>query len=96
MSKIETMGKLTGITVVNGVGMKPMLFCTEMTKDEFFDALNEQGRVFQLEMRSWNAETGETEIALVPGNGVMVLYEGHDPPMDDESPTLPPEGSELG
>ena len=90
------MSKLSEVIVLHQVGMKPMLFCTEMTKDEFFDALNEQGRVFQFQMRSWNAETGETEIALVPGNGVMVLYEGHDPPMDDESPTLPPEGSELG
>ena len=96
MSKTETMSKLSEVIVLHQVGMKPMSFCTEMTKDEFFDALNEQGRVFQLQMRSWNAETGETEIALVPGNGVMVWYEGRDPPMDDASPALPPEGPKLG
>lgn len=75
MSKIETMGKLTDVIVVNGLGTKPMAFRTEMSREEFFAAMQEQGRVFQLEMRSWNAETGETEIALVPGNGVMVLYD---------------------
>ena len=76
------MSKLSEVIVLHPVGMKPMLFYTEMTKDDFFDALNEQGRVFQLEIRSWDAETGETEIALVPGNGVMVLYESHDPPIE--------------
>jgi hypothetical protein len=66
-----------------------------MTKDQFFDAMNEQGRVFKLEMRSWDAETGEAEITLVPGNGLMAWYEGHNPPIEDESPTLPPEGPHL-
>jgi hypothetical protein len=90
------MSKLSEVIVLHQVGMKPMSFRTKMTKDDFFDALNEQGRVFRLQMRSWDAETGETEIALVPGNGVMALYEGYDPPIEDPSPTLPPEGPELG
>ena len=96
MSKIETMGKLTEVIVVNSVGTKRITFRTQMTREEFFEALNEQGRVFKLEMQGWNAETGESEIALVPGNGVMALYDGCDPPMEDESPTLPPESTELG
>jgi hypothetical protein len=66
-----------------------------MTKDQFFDAMNEQGRVFLLEMRSWDAETGEAEITLVPGNGLMAWYEGHNTPIEDESPTLPTEGPRL-
>jgi hypothetical protein len=57
--------------------------------------MNQQGRVFKLEMRSWDAETGEAEITLVPGNGLMAWYEGYDPPIEDESPTLPPEGPHL-
>ena len=83
MSKIETMGKLSEVIVLHPVGMKPMSFRTKMTKDDFFDALNEQGRVFRLEMRSFNEETGETEIDLVPGNGVMALYDGRDPPIEE-------------
>jgi hypothetical protein len=90
------MGKLSEVIVLHQVGMKPMSFRTKMTENDFFGALNEQGRVFQLEMRSWDAETGEAEITLVPGNGVMALYEGYNPPIEDESPTLPPEGPELG
>jgi hypothetical protein len=90
------MSKLSEVIVLHPVGMKPMSFRTKMTKDDFFEALNEQGRVFQLQMRSWNAETGETEIALVPGNGVMVLFDGCEPPMEEASPALPPEGSQLG
>jgi hypothetical protein len=72
-----------------------MSFRTQMTKDQFFDAMNEQGRVFLLEMRSWDAETGEAEITLVPGNGLMAWYEGHNTPIEDESPTLPTEGPRL-
>ena len=89
-------GKLIGVTEVNGIGTRHMSFRTQMTKDQFFDAMNEQGRVFKLEMRSWDAETGEAEITLVPGNGLMAWYEGHNTPIEDESPTLPPEGPELG
>ena len=94
MSKIETMGKLTDVIVVNSIGTKRMTFRTQMTREEFFAAMNDQGRVFKLEMRSFNAETGETEINLVPGNGVMALYDYCEPPI--ESPALPPEGPELG
>jgi hypothetical protein len=90
------MSKLSEVIVLNPVGMKPMSFRTKMTKDDFFDALNEQGRVFQLQMQIWDAETGEAEISLVPGNGIMAFYEGNDAPMEDASPTLPPEGSQLG
>ncbi len=89
-------GKLIGVTEVNGIGTRHMSFRTQMTKDQFFDVMNEQGRVFKLEISSWDAETGEAEITLVPGNGVMALYEGYNPPIDDESPTLPPEGPQLG
>jgi hypothetical protein len=88
-------GKLIGVTEVNGIGTRRMSFRTQMTKDQFFDAMNEQGRVFKLEMRSWDAETGEAEITLVPGNGLMAWYEGHNPPIQDESPTLPPEDPHL-
>lgn len=77
------MGKLTEVIVVNSIGTKRMTFRTQMTREEFFAAMNDQGRVFQLEMRSWNAETGETEIALVPGNGVMALYDHCEPPMEE-------------
>jgi hypothetical protein len=89
-------GKLIGVTEVNGIGTRQMSFRTQMTKDQFFEAMNEQGRVFKLEMRSWDAETGEAEIILVPGNGLMAWYEGHNTPIEDESPTLPPEGPQLG
>jgi hypothetical protein len=89
-------GKLIGVTEVNGIGTRRMSFRTQMTKDQFFDAMNEQGRVFLLEMRSWDAETGEAEITLVPGNGLMAWYEGHNTPIEDELPTLPPEGPEQG
>jgi hypothetical protein len=88
-------GKLIGVTEVNGIGTRHMSFRTQMTKDQFFDAMNEQGRVFKLELRSWDAETDEAEITLVPGNGLMAWYEGHNPPIEDESPTLPPEGPNL-
>jgi hypothetical protein len=88
-------GKLIGVTEVNGIGTRQMSFRTQMTKDQFFEAMNEQGRVFKLEMRSWDAETGEAEITLVPGNGLMAWYEGHNPPIEDESPTLPPEAPHL-
>ena len=87
--------KLIGVTEVNGIGTRQMSFRTQMTKDQFFDAMNEQGRVFKLEMRSWDAETGEAEITLVPGNGLMAWYEGHNTPIEDELPTLPPEGPHL-
>ncbi len=87
--------KLIGVTEVNGIGTRRMSFRTQMTKDQFFDAMNEQGRVFLLEMRSWDAETGEAEITLVPGNGLMAWYEGHNTPIEDESPTLPTEGPRL-
>ena len=87
--------KLIGVTEVNGIGTRHMSFRTQMTKDQFFEAMNEQGRVFKLEMRSWDAETGEAEITLVPGNGLMAWYEGHNPPIEDESPTLPPEDPHL-
>lgn len=96
MSKIETMGKLREVVVVNSIGTKRMTFRTQMTREESFEALNEQGRVFKLEMRSWNAETGETEIDLVPANGVMVLYEYYEPPKEAASPALPPEVATLG
>jgi hypothetical protein len=88
-------GKLIGVTEVNGIGTRQMSFRTQMTKDQFFDAMNEQGRVFKLELRSWDAETGEAEITLVPENGLMAWYEGHNPPIEDESPTLPPEDPHL-
>jgi hypothetical protein len=88
-------GKLIEVTEVNGIGTRHMSFRTQMTKDQFFEAMNEQGRVFKLEMRSWDAETGEAEITLVPGNGLMAWYEGHNPPIEDESPTLPPEDPNL-
>jgi hypothetical protein len=78
-------GKLIGVTEVNGIGTRRMSFRTQMTKDQFFDAMNEQGRVFKLEMRSWDAETGEAEITLVPGNGLMAWYEGHNPPIETET-----------
>lgn len=89
-------GKLSGVTEVNGIGTRHMSLRTQMTKDQFFEAMNEQGRVFKLEMRSWDAETGEAEITLVPGNGLMAWYEGHNPPIEDESPTLPPEDPQQG
>jgi hypothetical protein len=37
------MSKLSEVIVLHQVGMKPMSFRTKMTKNDFFDALNEQG-----------------------------------------------------
>ncbi len=116
------------MVMIDDMGSKRLEISTVLSQKQFSELILETNRIFSFALRTWDSETGNAVIELVPGNGMAFVAPGagwevtDQSPENleigrehlrarrkfymtllhaigrsiDESPTLPPEGSELG
>jgi hypothetical protein len=62
--------------MIGDVGSKRLEFSTVLSQKEFFELIRETNRIFSFALRTWNPETGDAVIELVPTNGMALVTTG--------------------
>jgi hypothetical protein len=62
--------------MIGDVGSKRLEFSTVLSQKEFSELIRETNRIFSFALRTWNPETGDAVIELVPGNGMALITTG--------------------
>jgi hypothetical protein len=72
--------------MIGDVGSKRLEFSTVLSQKEFFELMRETNRIFSFALRTWNPETGDAVIELVPGNGMALVSTYAEWEITDQSP----------
>jgi hypothetical protein len=59
--------------MIGDVGSKRLEFSTVLSQKEFLELIRETNRIFSFALRTWDSETGNAVIELVPGNGMALI-----------------------
>jgi hypothetical protein len=72
--------------MIGDVGSKRLEFSTVLSQKQFFELMRETNRIFSFALRTWDPETGNAVIELVPGNGMALVSKYAEWEMTDQSP----------
>jgi hypothetical protein len=75
--------------MIGDVGSKRLEFSTVLSQKEFSELIRETNRIFSFALRTWDSETGNAVIELVPGNGMALITTRGGLDITDPSPESP-------
>ena len=71
--------------MMGDIGSKRLEFSIVLSQKTFLELIRETNRIFSFAVRTWDPETGDAVIELVPGNGMALIAPGVDWAMTDQS-----------